>query len=136
MPAKKTFGSVRVRGPATFDRSPLVKGVAVGVERRYVALLTQEGAAAPVASVLHNDFSPTPALARLGLGIYSLTLANAFPANKTVIVIGEMNAALPGWFSAAYRLDDSTIKIETQNMSGDYSDELLADTPILITVFN
>jgi hypothetical protein len=54
----------------------------------YVALLTQAGTAAPVATVLSNNLTATLTWARTGVGVYTLT-ANAatFTANKTIVFL-------------------------------------------------
>jgi len=56
----------------------------------YVALLTQTGTAAPVATVLSNNLTATLTWARTGTGIYTLT-ANAatFTANKTIVFLNN-----------------------------------------------
>jgi len=58
----------------------------------YVALLTQTGTAAPVATVLSNNLTATLTWARTGTGIYTLT-ANAatFTANKTIVFLNPGN---------------------------------------------
>ena len=56
----------------------------------YVALLTQTGTAAPVATVLSNNLTATLTWARTGTGVYTLT-ANAatFTANKTIVFLNN-----------------------------------------------
>lgn len=57
--------------------------------KKYVALLTQTGTNAPVATVLENTLSGTPVWSRNTNGSYSLTLASEFVNGKT-IVTGQM----------------------------------------------
>lgn len=52
--------------------------------KRYVALLTQAGTAAPVATVLENTLGGTVVWTRSGLGTYVATLAGAFPTTEKV----------------------------------------------------
>lgn len=49
----------------------------------YVALLTQTGTDAPVATVLKNTLGGVPVWTRDGAGDYTVTLANTFTLNKT-----------------------------------------------------
>jgi len=51
----------------------------------YVALLTQSGTSAPVATVLENTLGGTPVWSRFGVGAYYVTLVGSFTANKTII---------------------------------------------------
>lgn len=51
----------------------------------YVALLTQSGTDAPVATVLKNTLGGTVVWTRETAGVYRGTLANAFPQGKVVI---------------------------------------------------
>ena len=60
----------------------------------YVALLTQTGTAAPVATVLSNNLTATLTWARTGTGTYTLTASAAtFTANKTIVFFNNGNAA-------------------------------------------
>jgi hypothetical protein len=54
-----------------------------GAVKVYRALLSQSGSSVPTATVLENTLGGIPALAIVGTGHYTLTLAGAFPANKT-----------------------------------------------------
>ena len=56
----------------------------------YVALLTQTGTAAPVATVLSNNLTATLTWARTGTGSYTLTASAAtFTANKTIVFLNN-----------------------------------------------
>lgn len=55
--------------------------------KKYVALLTQTGTSAPVATVLENTLGGTVVWTRAGEGYYTATLAAAFPLAKTTIQI-------------------------------------------------
>ena len=58
----------------------------------YVALLTQAGTAAPVATVLSNNLTATLTWARTGAGIYTLTASAAtFTNNKTIVFFNNGN---------------------------------------------
>ncbi len=56
--------------------------------KMYVAIMTQAGAAAPVATVILNTLSAPPVWSRSGAGDYFLTLASEFTAGKTTVVLG------------------------------------------------
>ncbi len=55
----------------------------------YVALLTQTGTDAPVATVLQNTLGGTVVWSRGGAGNYIGTLAGAFPLDKTALFINS-----------------------------------------------
>ena len=55
--------------------------------KKYVALLTQTGTSAPVATVLENTLSGTPVWSYDGVGEYLLTLTGEFTSAKTFITI-------------------------------------------------
>lgn len=81
----------------------------------YVALLTQTGTDAPVATVLQNDLGGTVVFTYSGAGDYSGTLAGAFLAAKTVVSFS--NPRYGACNLTAYRFDDNTIKM---NADSDY----------------
>ncbi len=61
----------------------------------YTALLTQSGTDAPVATVLENTLGGEVVWSRVGVGIYSAILANAFTADNTIFPQGiEWTAGL------------------------------------------
>ncbi len=51
----------------------------------YVALISQSGTSAPVATVIKNTFSGTPVWSRASVGSYILTLTGEFTLNKSVM---------------------------------------------------
>ncbi len=103
----------------------------------YVALLTQTSTNAPVATVLENTFGGTPVWTRGFAGIYTCTLASAFPLAKTFVINGL--APNGGFDFIAYTWMDSppnsfrltTIDIATYTPL----DELLTSNPIEIRVY-
>lgn len=54
-----------------------------GASMVYRAIVNQESADAPVATVLENSLPGTPVWARTGSGFYTMTLAGVFLADKT-----------------------------------------------------
>lgn len=81
----------------------------------YVALLTQTGTDAPVATVLQNDLGGEVVFTYNGAGDYRGTLAGAFLAAKTVVSFS--NPRYGACNLTAYRFDDNTIKM---NADSDY----------------
>jgi hypothetical protein len=77
----------------------------------YVALITQAGTAAPVATVLSNNLTATLTWARTGVGVYTLT-ANAatFTANKTIVFL---NAGSGITLISAERTSDTVLTVKT-----------------------
>jgi hypothetical protein len=55
--------------------------------KSYVALLSQSGTAAPVATVLENTLGGTVVWTRGGVGDYVGTLVGAFPVSKTCCIV-------------------------------------------------
>lgn len=86
----RTNGSVykKTSGAGNTGWDELAAGGGVGY-LVYRALLTQSGGGAPVATVLENTLGGTVVWARGGAGDYTATLAGAFTANKTMIVMGN-----------------------------------------------
>ena len=85
----------------------------------YVALLTQTGTAAPVATVLSNNLTATLTWARTGTGIYTLTASAAtFTANKTIVFFnhgsGSPSVPLLQWT----RTSDTVLTITTTSTNG------------------
>jgi len=74
--------------------------------KEYVALLTQTGTNAPVATVLKNTLGSVPVWSYDVVGGYYLTLSNAFTANKT-----NVEAIKLLWKDTALINDDIYCKI-------------------------
>lgn len=89
----------------------------------YLALLTQTGANAPVATVLVNTLGGTVIYGYVAAGEYSATLAGAFPATKTALPAVNMGATV------VTRTSDDVINITTN------ADDTFVDTYFQIIVF-
>jgi hypothetical protein len=151
MPAKKTFASIRVRGPAEFNQVPTIQGIPLNefvgsggsAFAVYTALLSQAGTDAPAATVLQNTLAGAPVWSRVSGGVYRATLAGAFPAGKVVVLL----APLPDLLSLGrlvyfygVRLDDDTVEIKTGYFNPDSgalpkTDALLSETAIEFRVY-
>lgn len=111
----------------------------------YVALLTQAGEDAPVATVLQNTLDGAVVWTRAAFGQYQATLAGAFTAGKTAVFFGPPNINNPigndaGVIYEWQRSSDSVITINTKNLlpviaSAGRDDALLDNTPIEIRVY-
>lgn len=101
--------------------------------KTYVALLTQSGTDAPVATVLENTLGGTVVYSYSQTGIYDGTLSLAFPSNKTVTVIngGGNSGSLLGSIT---RLSDNAFRVYSFD-GGSASDDMLSSTEIIITVY-
>lgn len=103
--------------------------------KAYVALLTQSGTNAPVATVLENTIG-TVVWTRVSPGIYNGTLADNFPIDKTFITTptGGLDAdVLNGGGGSPYsifRVSDNYITVN--NVGGDGQ---LNNTPVEIRVY-
>lgn len=103
----------------------------------YVALLTQSGINAPVATVPTggNTLGGTVVWTRNDIGDYRGTLAGAFPLGKTFPFISAgTTETTEGQGYGLRRLSDNVIILNT-GAQGSLSDDYLNSQPILILVF-
>lgn len=106
-----TDGAFRIKDSAgevtTITTVEGLEEVAEATEPKvYVALLTQTGTDAPVATVLKNTLGSVPVWSYDVVGGYYLTLSNAFTANKT-----NVEAIKLLWKDTALINDDIYCKI-------------------------
>jgi len=98
---------------------------------KYVALLTQTGTDAPVATVLENTLGGTVVWTRSEAGVYAGTLSGVFTENKTAIFLGAAAGNI-----IQYGFVDSTNYILLLTTEGGVAaDEKLFLTPIEIRVY-
>lgn len=84
---------------------------------RYVALLTQTGTDAPVATVLENTLGGTVVWTRDDVGVYYATLAGGFVESKTVVfVTPDAGFSTCDWIQAA-REDNNKILFISSNIA-------------------
>ena len=117
-------------GDATADKDAVNKQSVLGYTS-YVALLTQTGVNPPEATILKNTLFDVPVWSYTETGTYKATLAGMFPADKTLIFIGNR----PGRIFAAYRINDDAFEVTTQDDEGSYSDGYLSETAIEMRVY-
>lgn len=100
--------------------------------KSYVAIITQEDTAAPIATVFENTLGGTLVWARIDVGEYSATLAGAFVENKTSVSMPSN-----GWnLVSATRNDANTIIVSTANISAASTDGILFQNKIEIRIYN
>jgi hypothetical protein len=106
------------------------------VPKRYRALITQTGTAAPVATVLENTLGGTLVWTRVGAGAYRATLTGAFPIAKYFAPMPmdgfdvDANAGGGGSAYHYYRGTDNYVDL----LVG--ADSQLINSPVEITVYN
>ena len=106
------------------DQYNEVTGTMFGSYKRYIAVLSQTGASAPTATILENTLGVTPTLARTSTGIYTITAADKFTANKTWIAEPQIKIAVNGNEAQAnlYRTDASTLELKVWTNVYDLTD--------------
>ncbi len=116
------------------------EGIAATEPKVYVALLTQSGTDAPVATVLKNTLGGTIVWTRDSAGIYFGTLVGAFAGN-VLFYIPELQVGLgadEGGLNSKVdinKVDDDTIRIYTTNSSGTTDDAIGNSTSLKIEVY-
>jgi hypothetical protein len=105
------------------------------VPKVYNALLNQSALLPPVATIVSNTLSGTPAWAYVSPGQYTLTLANAFPLGKTLIfsLIGSGTAAGDTSIKC-FRNTDSEIVLNT-TFNAAFTNILLTNASFKIEVY-
>jgi hypothetical protein len=93
----------------------VIKSVA---PRVYTALLSQSGTVDPSAAILGTNSIGAITWTRSNQGVFIGTLPNAFPPGKTFIMVGNANAYTDApYFIKAFRVDESTINIQMQDLA-------------------
>jgi hypothetical protein len=107
---------------------PTINGV-----KKYVAMLSQTGTAAPTAIVLENTLGGTVVWTRQSTGAYVGTLASAFTIDKTAAFItsGSSGAIT----STTWAETVNTVRITTTIMSGAVADGILTRASVEIRVY-
>lgn len=100
----------------------------------YVALMTQTGTDAPVATVLKNGLSGAIVWARSDVGTYTGTLTGAFTANKTALFATPTGGTLAASVALA-RTSADVVTLRTLDAAGAAMDVGLSGTAIEIRVY-
>ena len=101
----------------------------------YIALLTQEGTSAPVATIKLNTLSGPIVWTRYDVGAYTGTLAGAFDPAKTIVINGGQTTDGVGFFVFAKVADSDTIQVNTSDAAAAGSDAELFNTSIIIYAY-
>jgi hypothetical protein len=91
----------------------------------YVAIISQNGVAAPTATILENDLGGTPTWTYDGPGSYVCTLTGAFTINKTVAIITNNHTIGVARDIAAYVAGTDTVGVITYNAGASADDQLI-----------
>jgi len=122
------------------------EGLSAAEPKVYIALLTQTGTDAPVATVLKNTLGGEVVFSYEATGIYFGTLDGALPINKTNLaqdgdkcpfnrlIYNDMSGDLNRGFFI-FRNDDSIFTIKTTSETDTYSNNILSATFIKIEVY-
>jgi hypothetical protein len=103
--------------------------------KEYVALLNQTGTNAPVATVIKNTLSETPAPSYTSAGYYKLTaVGTIFTANKTIVLITLGDQTTVG-IVRGKQTTTTAVDIFTDNMSSAPTNGLLVNATIIIRVY-
>jgi hypothetical protein len=132
-----TLGGVPATSTGSFEY--LTRNTSTGVVEKvsapkvYVALLGQTGTSAPSATIIQNTLSGTPVWSRESTGIYVLTLASEFTANKTTVL---MNNSVVDTALTAYSNSVNTVAVSTKIASTNVAkDGALFNATIRIEVY-
>jgi hypothetical protein len=106
----------------------------VSEPKRYVALLTQTGVNAPIATVLENTLGSTVVWLRDGEGEYQVTSTNAFPVNRTILLLDHSSFVNPNITAGFVRANDSLLGMSVINVDVT-ADNLLLNTVVEIRVY-
>jgi hypothetical protein len=98
-------------------------------------LLNQNGANAPVATVLDNTLGFTPVWSRESIGDYRITYVDGFPYNKTQCFYGNRIQAISEILFGPYVGFNNFVELLVYGAVG-VSDDLLIDFPIEIRVYS
>jgi len=134
MPAKKTFGSVRIRGNVTVDGDINRKGAPVPTFKEYIALLSQQGTNPPTATVIKNTLGAEVTFAREDVGYYFAQIPGGFPMLKTICFINGGVSPTATSAAAPAEMDDA-ITISTTNQSGNFADSQLENASFEVRVY-
>lgn len=98
----------------------------------YYGLISQTGTANPTETIIANTIGALT-WTRIGIGVYQATRTNAFPTNKTFVLMPGTSDTLR--LVTTTHTNASTIVVQTFNLSGTNIDGGLNKTPLMILVF-
>lgn len=105
--------------------------------KKYVALLSQTGTSAPVATVLLNTLGATPTWSYVDVGQYRITATGKFTLEKTAATVSQVDS--DAGKRMVYQNDVDTIDVYSYDSLGAANNDSLNDgeayTVIEITVY-
>lgn len=104
-----------------------------GSHKAYVALLTQSGTTAPIATVIQNTLGGTVVWTYSGVGVYVGTLASAFTTDKTVLFT---NNAVLDTQTLSYQISANAVELDILTLAGVAGNNKLTAASIEIRVYN
>lgn len=127
-------GDLDVEGAITQDGEALELGGAT--YKTYVALLSQSGTNAPVATVLENTLGGTVVWSRTGPGRYVATLADAFTVGKTSVLMTGNNVGTVGAvYSYIPAANANEVSLRVMDSTFEVADDLMNKATIEIRVY-
>lgn len=103
---------------------------------KYVALLTQSGTNAPVATVLENTLGVDITWVRIGTGVYQGQIPDPlFLVNKTWAICGQTGLMADSHTQINYNLDTNLVVATFSYPGGSLSDDILNYTSIEIRIY-
>lgn len=141
MSATQSNGLTQPYGGPTWPlpaETPLPPGYSVYTE--YVALLTQTGTNAPVATVIYNNLTEEDddiVWARTSAGTYTATKTGLFTANKTYLMKNLGVYELTGYSCGFRRTSANALQLATvATATSTGTDDKLLDTLVVIRVYS
>jgi len=98
----------------------------------YTALLNQSGELAPVATILENTLGSIPVWSYSTTGVYALTLSNAFPIAKTLILSANVKSSTN---HVRFVVNPTNNILVYTTVSNTAADDVLTYCPIEIRVY-
>jgi hypothetical protein len=99
----------------------------------YVALLTQTGTDAPVATILQNTLGVVPTWSYEGVGEYQLNQTGLFTLNKTIVLLGGVTGGGDTLVTDVGNVN--YFYISTSDETDNLANDLLSKTTIEIRVY-
>jgi hypothetical protein len=133
--AAAAAGGVPINGLYRNGNNIQIRSSASGGYNSYVALLTNTGVIAPVATVLSNNLTATLTWARASQGTYTLTASAAtFTNAKTIVFVnpGSNLGSLITWT----RTSDTVLTIRSHRTDGQISDAIISGGAFEVRIYS
>lgn len=115
------------------NTAAIAGGVIPATIKKYIALMSEAGTAAPTADTVLLNTIGAIVWTRTGVGVYVGTLAGAFLSGKVPQMVGIISNAGVNW--QLKRLTDNTVELKTlDGIGGAAADVLLSNTLVSFIV--